>query len=96
MNLNFLKNPFISGAICSIIIIILFYLDSKITKKKKQKKEYFKIFFLVFFTVSILIYVIKIHGLFTKDQNFEKIVENVEKPIFKEIKKNLDTGIANF
>jgi hypothetical protein len=96
MNLNFLKNPFISGGICSIVVMILFYIDSKITRKKKEKKEYFKILLFVSLTIGILIYIIKIHGLFAKDEIAETIQKGIEKPILKEIKKNLDTGIANF
>ena len=96
MNLNFLKNPFISGIICSIVVMFFFYIDSKITKKKKEKKEYFKILIFVSLTIGILIYIIKIHGLFIKEDNIELIKSSIENPVIKEIKKPLDTGIANF
>jgi hypothetical protein len=91
MNFEFLKNPFVSGIICATIIIILFFIDSKIVKKKKEKKEYIKIFIFVSLTVGILIYIMNIHELF-----IETIRTSIETPIIKEIKKNLDTGIADF
>ena len=47
MNLDFLKNPFISGIISASVVVILFLIDSKIVKKKKEKKDYIKIFIFV-------------------------------------------------
>ena len=96
MNLDFLKNPFISGILCSIIVMIFFYIDSKIVRKRKEKKEYFKIFLFVSLTVGVLIYIINIHGLFVESKKIESINTTIQKPIIKEIKKSLDTGIADF
>lgn len=96
MNLDFLKNPFISGILCSIIVMIFFYIDSKIVRKKKEKKEYFKIFLFVSLTIGVLIYIINIHGLFVEGKKIESINTTIQKPIIKEIKKSLDTGIADF
>lgn len=94
MNFNFLKTPLIFGSITSIIVVILFILDSKITKKKLTKKDYFKIFLFVFLTNALLMYFMNINNLFNNIpvQNVkESISENVKK-----VKETLDTGIADF
>ena len=91
MNIEILKNPFVSAFISAIIITLLFFIDSKIIKKKKEKKEYIKIFLFVSLTVGILIHVMNIHELFIEN----KVLKKVE-PIVKEVKKTLDTGIADF
>lgn len=89
MNFEFLRNPFIFGGLSSLIIIILFYIDSKIIKKKKEKKEYFKIFIFVFITVSLLIYFMNINNLFI-DNPIKTIKESkLPEPV-------LDTGIPDF
>lgn len=94
MNFNFLKNPLIFGGITSTIVVILFVLDSKITKKTLTKKDYFKIFLFVFLTNTLLIYFMNINNLFNNIpiQNVkESISENVKK-----VRETLDTGIADF
>jgi|TARA_R110001599_G_scaffold287233_1_gene489764 uncharacterized membrane protein len=95
MNLDFLKNPFISGIISASVVVILFLIDSKIVKKKKEKKDYIKIFIFVLLSVSVLIYIMNIHGLFTNNKILEKVETSIELPV-KEIKRALDTGIADF
>lgn len=94
MNFNFLKNPLIFGSITSIVVVILFILDSKITKKTLTKKDYFKIFLFVFLTNTLLMYFMNINNLFNnipvKDVK-ESISENVKK-----VRETLDTGIADF
>lgn len=94
MNFNFLKNHLIFGGITSTIVVILFVLDSKITKKTLTKKDYFKIFLFVFLTNTLLMYFMNINNLFNNIpiQNVkESISENVKK-----VKETLDTGIADF
>jgi hypothetical protein len=91
MNIDFLKNPFIASVICATIILLLFLIDSKIVKKKKEKKEYIKIFLFVSLTVGILIHIMNIHGLFAEGKVFQTVESTV-----KEVKKTLDTGIADF
>lgn len=94
MNFNFLKNPLIFGGITSTIVVILFVLDSKITKKTLTKKDYFKIFLFVFLTNTLLMYFMNINNLFNNIpvQNVkESISENVKK-----VRETLDTGIADF
>jgi len=94
MNFNFLKNPLIFGGITSTIAVVLFVLDSKITKKQLTKKDYFKIFLFVFLTNTLLMYFMNINNLFNSVQVHnvkESISENVKK-----VKETLDTGIADF
>ena len=94
MNFNFLKNHLIFGGITSTIVVILFVLDSKITKKTLTKKDYFKIFLFVFLTNTLLMYFMNINNLFNNIpiQNVkESISENVKK-----VRETLDTGIADF
>jgi hypothetical protein len=89
MDIKFLINPLISGGICSVIILILFYIDSKIIKKQKEKKEYIKIFLFVFITVSLLIYIMKIHNLFVEDISIINKTPKIQTKV-------LDTGMADF
>tara|TARA_B100001248_G_scaffold249031_1_gene221862 strand:- start:898 stop:1173 length:276 start_codon:yes stop_codon:yes gene_type:complete len=91
MNILILKNPFVSAFISGTIITLLFFIDSKIIKKKKEKKEYIKIFLFVSLIVGILIHIMNIHKLFVEN----KVLKKVE-PVVKEVKKTLDTGIADF
>ena len=94
MNFNFLKNPLIFGSITSTMAVVLFVLDSKITKKQLTKKDYFKIFLFVFLTNTLLMYFMNINNLFNSVQVHnvkESISENVKK-----VKETLDTGIADF
>ena len=94
MNISILKNPIVSAFISATIITLLFCIDSKIIKKKKEKKEYIKIFVFVSLTVGILIHVMNIHELFG-EIHLVKTAETVE-TVVKEVKKTLDTGIADF
>ena len=94
MNISILKNPIVSAFISATIITLLFFIDSKIIKKKKEKKEYIKIFIFVSLTVGILIHIMNIHELFGEIK-LVKPVETVE-AVVKEVKKTLDTGIADF
>ena len=97
MNISILKNPIVSAFISATIITLLFFIDSKIIKKKKEKKEYIKIFVFVSLTVGILIHIMNIHELFGEIHPVKsvEIAETVE-TVVKEVKKTLDTGIADF
>jgi len=98
MNISILKNPIVSAFISATIITLLFFIDSKIIKKKKEKKEYIKIFVSVSLTVGILIHIMNIHGLFGEIQIVNAVETGKEavKEVVKEVKKTLDTGIADF
>ena len=58
--LNLLNNHYFSGILCGILSVILFIIDSKITRKPKEKKEYIKIFVITGVIVGTLIYLINI------------------------------------
>ena len=98
MYFSFLNNPIISGILGGIISIILFNIDSKITKIKKEKKEYIKIFVVTTLIVGTIIYLLNIDKI-----NIESInIGSIKKKISSNTTNNSsepclpDTGLPSF
>ena len=93
MYISFLNNPIFSGIFGGIISIILFYIDSKITKVKKEKKEYIKIFLVTTIIIGTIIYLLNIDNI-----NIESIKKKVSSNIrYESCEPSLpDTGLPSF
>ena len=98
MYFSFLNNPIISGILGGIISIILFNIDSKITKIKKEKKEYIKIFIVTTLIVGTIIYLLNIDNINSETINLGTIKKNISsETIYNSSEPCLpDTGLPSF
>ena len=86
--INIFTNFVFTSIFSGILAVFLFYLDSKITKKKKTKFEYFKIFVITALINGLIIYIIKMNNLFN--------VKEIKEEIKKEIKEVIPSEYPDF
>ena len=86
--INIFTNFIFTSIFSGILAVFLFYLDSKITKKKKTKFEYFKIFIITALINGLIIYIIKMNNLFN--------VKEIKEEIKKEIKEVIPSEYPDF
>ena len=90
--MNILTNYIFTGIISGILAVFLFFLDSKITKKKKTKFEYFKIFTITCIINGLIIYIMKMNNLF----NIVEVKKEIKEGIKEEIKEVINSAYPDF